>query len=328
MVSLLEAKKSVECVLMARDDVIGVGIDYTDNTIKVYVNESVGANLLPLPTNIAGYAVKIVDMPGFKPTSSKGSYRAMRFRPVVGGVSASHPEVTAGTVGAIIRDNVTGNKLFLSNNHVFANSASLTNGRANEGDPIYQPGCYDIGGCSYSNTEDVVATLYKWIPFDDSGMNIVDAALALPLDQNLASPYLLTDSSLDLIPINGVRSVSSPIKIKKYGRTTGADTGDVIDWNFTVAVDYDDGKTRNFTDQILTTARTEGGDSGSILLDENNNAVGLIFAGGQDLLGGNYGVANKIQNVLAMFGRTDVDISNGWSSADWVDPMPVFKVEQ
>ena len=322
LVTLLEAKKSIESILMARDDVIGLGIDYTDNSIKVYVNTEGNTTLPPLPTIIAGYLVKVVDMPGFRPMASR-SYRAMKFRPVVGGVSASHPDVTAGTVGAIIRDSVSGNKLFLSNNHVFANSASLTNGRANEGDPVYQPGIYDG-----ATAEDIVATLYRWIPFDDDGMNIVDAALALPVDQNIASPYLLTDSSLDLIPINGIHPVSSPIKIKKYGRTTGADTGDVVDWNFTVAVDYDDGKSRNFTDQILTTARTEGGDSGSILLDENNNAVGLIFAGGQDLFGTNYGVANKIQNVLAMFGGGDVDISDGWSSADWVDPMPVFRLEQ
>ena len=305
MVSLLEAKKSVESILMAREDVIGLGIDYTDNSINVYVNSGVGASLPPLPASIAGYPVKVVYMPGFRPMASR-SYRAMRFRPVVGGVSASHPDVTAGTVGAVIRDSVSGNKLFLSNNHVFANSSSLTNGRANEGDPIYQPGVYDG-----ATADDIVATLYKWVPFNDDGMNIVDAALALPVDQNVASPYLLTDSSLDLIPINGIHPVSSPIKIKKYGRTTGSDTGEVVDWNFTVAVDYDDGKTRNFTDQILTTARTEGGDSGSILLDENNNAVGLIFAGGQDMFGNNYGVANKIQNVLAMFGGGDVDIQTG-----------------
>lgn len=45
MVSLLEAKKSVESILMAREDVIGLGIDYTDNSINVYVNSGVGASL-------------------------------------------------------------------------------------------------------------------------------------------------------------------------------------------------------------------------------------------------------------------------------------------
>jgi len=91
-------------------------------------------------------------------------------------------------------------------------------------------------------------------------------------------------------------------------------------------VDYKDGVTRTFTDQLLVKIQTQGGDSGSLLLDENDNAVGLIFAGGQDDSGNYYGVANKIRNVLIMFGG-DVDITDGWSLSDVIDSPPVFEYE-
>ena len=169
---------------------------------------------------------------------------------------------------------------------------------------------------------DTVARLYKWIPFapgDD--LNIVDAALAMPLDQNDVSPYILINDFDDLIQVRGVRSVTSKIPVKKYSRTTDTDRGTVIDWDFTVAVDYEDGRTHNFTDQILIQIETEGGDSGSILLDEDNYAVGLVFAGGTDSSGQWFGVANKIRTVLAMFGG-DIDISEGLTETSITEPKP------
>jgi hypothetical protein len=241
----------------------------------------------------------------------------------VGGVSASHTEVTAGTIGAVIRDKVSGNKLFLSNNHVFANTTSKTNYRGRVGDAIIQPSPSD-GGTS----ADTIATLYSFIPFNDDKPNIVDAALAMPTNQNIASPYILSDDKLNVVSINGIRSVTSPIRVKKYSRTSDEDWGEVLDFNFTVAVDFDDFKTRNFVDQILVSIETRGGDSGSILLDEDNRAVGLVFAGGIDKTGRWFGVANKIRNVLAMLSDENTDISDGWSrTQSMMEPPPQFTAE-
>jgi hypothetical protein len=319
LTSLLEVKKSLSEVLLKREDVIGVGVDNDKQTIRVYVNnEDLKEELPPIPSMMSGYPIELIPVPGFMPLG----FRSSRYRPVVGGVSASHPSVTAGTIGAVITDRMSGNKLLLSNNHVFANADSVESPKASEGDPILQPGVVDGG-----DMDDVVATLYRWVPFTDKGLNLVDAALALPLDQSMASPYILMDGNNDLLQIHGIKSVTSPINVKKYGRTTGMDRGKVLDWDFDVSVDYEDGTTRNFTDQILAEIETQGGDSGSLLLDDNNNAVGLVFAGGVDKSGHWFGVANKIRNVLAMFGG-DVDISDGWVDNTKTEPKPALIIQE
>ena len=302
------------------DEVVGVGIDEPNQHLRIYVLQEYCDNCDQIPRRISGYDVDIIPLPGLETLTSEQSYRSMRFRPAVGGVSAAHTGVTAGTIGAIIRDRNTGEKLLLSNNHVFANTSSTRNGRAGVGDPILQPSSMDSG-----TTSDIIATLYTWIPFDDDGENIVDAALARPINQNDVSPYILADEELNVIPIRGMKSVLSAIPVKKYSRTSGVDYGKVLDWNFTVMVDFDDNITRKFVDQILVDLETRGGDSGSLLLDGDNNAIGLIFAGGVDKNGNWFGVANKIRNVLAMFGD-GVDISNGWSSTDYMmESPPVYE---
>ena len=322
MTTLLTAKKTIEEVFLKRPDIIGVGVNEETQTILIYINCEEHCDTESIPGTVGGYPVEIVPIGAFQPLAD-GGYRTYRFRPVVGGISAGHVSVSTGTISAVIRNKVNGEKLILSNNHIFANTSSTTNGYAHEGDLILQPGRADL--TAPATDDDVVATLYRWIPFQDTKMNLVDAALALPLNQNDVATYILASHDLDTIPVKGVASVTSAINVKKYSRTSDVDWGRVIDWNFSVGVDYKDGVTRNFTDQLLVQIQTQGGDSGSLLLDEYDNAVGLIFAGGQDDSGNYYGVANKIRNVLIMFGG-DVDISDGWSLAN-LDPIPVLEYE-
>jgi hypothetical protein len=79
-----------------------------------------------------------------------------RWRPVIpGGVSIGHFRVTAGTLGVMVRDRLTGEYLILSNNHVLANSNDST-----IGDVILQPGATDRG----INPSDVVARLERFVP--------------------------------------------------------------------------------------------------------------------------------------------------------------------
>ncbi len=48
--------------------------------------------------------------------------------------------------------------------------------------------------------------------------------------------------------------------------------------NATVDVGYGGGKVARFTDQIITTPMSAGGDSGSLILSaEDNQAVGLLI---------------------------------------------------
>ncbi len=52
-----------------------------------------------------------------------------------------------------------------------------------------------------------------------------------------------------------------------------------------------------FTDQLMAGAMSQGGDSGSAVLDNNNNLVGLLFAGSDTST-----IINRIENVFSSLG--------------------------
>lgn len=76
-----------------------------------------------------------------KPNIPKCSQKRAKFlpRPVPCGVSVGHPQITAGTLGCLVR-NAKGQLFILSNNHVLSNSNS-----AQLGEPILQPAPSDGG---------------------------------------------------------------------------------------------------------------------------------------------------------------------------------------
>jgi hypothetical protein len=52
-----------------------------------------------------------------------------------------------------------------------------------------------------------------------------------------------------------------------------------------------------FTDQLMAGAMSQGGDSGSAVLDNDNRLVGLLFAGSDTTT-----IMNRIQNVFSELG--------------------------
>lgn len=239
------------------------------------------------------------------------SIRKQRWKPIIGGISAAHKKITAGTLGGIVYDSETGEPLFLSNNHVFANASTTTRQDANAGDPIYQPSTYD-GGLE----TDKIATLERWIPFQDgiTNRNIADCAVAKPLPGTNMIDAVLGEDDKEIIQVNGIAPINNyngdlKIKVKKAGRTTGYTEGYIKDINFTTISDYGDGKIIRFVDQILVDINLDGGDSGSLLLNDQNQVIGLVFAG-TDIDGKRYAVANKIRNVTSML---NIDIPENTS---------------
>ena len=63
----------------------------------------------------------------------------------------------------------------------------------------------------------------------------------------------------------------------------------------TVDVNYGGGRVARFRDQIITTAMSAGGDSGSIISDRDNKAVGLLYAGSPVAT-----ILNQIQHVRTL----------------------------
>ncbi|MBI2853971.1 MAG: hypothetical protein HYX87_03505 [Chloroflexi bacterium] len=216
-------------------------------------------------------------------------------RPVPIGVSTGHPAITAGTIGARVRD-TSGNVYALSNNHIYANE-----NRANMGDAVIQPGTYD-GGVSPA---DNIGTLSAFEPivFSTAAGNTIDAAIALSATSMLGKS---TPPGGYGTPKSTTATATINMKVKKFGRTTGLTKGQVYAIHATVNVTYDSGVAR-FVEQIVVTPGkfSRGGDSGSLIVTDSRTSasdrlpVGLLFAGSQT-----FTVASPIDPVLARFGVT------------------------
>lgn len=237
-----------------------------------------------------------------------------RWRPVVPpGVSVGHYRVTAGTFGCLVRRG--GETFILSNNHVLADA-----NKGKIGDAILQPGPVDGGGAA-----DHVATLADFVPLDfgttpsecphleliakllnyvagafrsshrlqpvkqTAGVNRVDAALARPL-----SPDLVSGDILYIGKPTGVGTATLGTTVQKTGRTTGHTQGTITQIDATVRIEYGSHSSALFTGQLIADLMSQPGDSGSAVLDMDNRAVGLLFAGSEVVT-----VINSIDQVLA-----------------------------
>jgi hypothetical protein len=67
--------------------------------------------------------------------------------------------------------------------------------------------------------------------------------------------------------------------LQKTCRTTNFTTGQVVNVNATVDVNYGGGKVARFCRQFITTGMSAGGDSDSLVLDTEEGVAGLLFAG-------------------------------------------------
>jgi len=212
-----------------------------------------------------------------------------RVRPAMGGFSVAHYRVTAGTIGTCVYDispfpGIPPRYYILSNNHVLANSNN-----ARIGDPVLQPGPYDGG----TIPRDIIARLSRFVPIRfktprSIPLNYVDAALAEGEFHNL---------NREIYWIGYVKDVNNRPKVgdimEKTGRTTNFTTGKILAINATVDVNYGSGRVARFARQIVTTNMSAGGDSGSLVLDTKECAVGLLFAGSSSVT-----IANLIVYVL------------------------------
>jgi len=230
-----------------------------------------------LPKEMEGIKTDVIATGRIEALGITGTYR-----PTFPGASIGHPAITAGTFGCLVQDKEDHEFLILSNNHVLANSNS-----AAIGDPILQPGRYDGG----TYPAHVIAKLKKFIPLLP-GYNLVDAAVAKPLDQRLVI------ASIPWIGIpRGTAQARLGWKVQKTGRTTQYTTGKVTSTNATVLVNYGSSGTFKFKNQIMTTDMSAGGDSGSLVVDPYAMAVGLLFAGSSTV-----SIHNHISNVLMALG--------------------------
>jgi hypothetical protein len=310
--SVAQAKSAHKAMLLAKPNVVGLGTGYrtvgkrmTDELCLVTLvrRKLPRAGLDPqalVPAEVDGVPTDVLEVGDLR--SQKA--RDVAWRPAPGGVSISHYRVTAGTLGCLVRDRQTGARLILSNNHVLANS-----NQARPGDVVLQPGAIDGG----RPEEDQLASLERFVPIafsdqpgdcsiargvasianalarllgskhrfevrriDLQAANLVDAAVARPLQD-----AWVDEEILEIGRVIGSLPPQLGMAVRKSGRTTGLTRGEIQVLDTTVTIGYGDKQAR-FDGQIVTSAMSSPGDSGSLLVaGDRLAAVGLLFAGSE-----------------------------------------------
>lgn len=283
-------------IFLNKPNVVGIavgskiknGINTKEPCIQVFVSKKINKDQLSsenmINENYKGIKTDVIETGEIKSLALTS-----KIRPILFGYSISPyiPNVSmAGTAGCLVKSN--SKYCILSNNHVLANENRLPLNT-----PILQPGTYDNG----RYPSDIVAYLTKMIPIQFetptvSPLNKVDAAIA--------SIISISQFSTSIALIGKVKGIISPLinlSVKKTGRTTGLTTGKITNTNATLRVQYSNNNTALFTNQILSTAMSSAGDSGSLLLTDSNYAVGLLFAGSNSVT-----VYNPIKTVLSSLG--------------------------
>ncbi len=221
-----------------------------------------------------------------------------RARPLKIGVSVGHFKITAGTLGCFVRgldpkeDKAV---MILSNNHVLANE-----NRAKIGDAILQPGRVDGG----DDPTDKFATLSRFVRLKKTGANLVDAAVAVLAAGIEFNAKALAGLGGSLAGVGGP-FLDEGTPVGKVGRTTATTKGKVTAFELdNVYVNYDIGNLQ-FNNQVEIEGDgdnpfSQGGDSGSLIVNADRKVVALLFAGGDH--GGSNGkgltYANPIDAVL------------------------------
>lgn len=280
--------------------------------VRLYVVQKLAESLLPegaiLPSAIDGIPTDVIESPPafFLPSiphaasaavAPCSSFRRSRQRPIMAGISSAHVNVTAGTIACFCTSTREGDDAdtvyALSNNHVFADV-----NKAQIGDDLLQHSPND-GGTS----PDRFAVLQRFVPIQLGGQqpNRVDAAIGEIL------PGVQVDRQICTIGrLSGTGMAKENMQVCKHGRTTGYTEGVVFDPSIDslVGMDHSDPDiVALFQNQLRInviapfSAFGLGGDSGSLVVNrETREAVGLYNAGPP---GGQYGLANRIQDVLA-----------------------------
>lgn len=317
---------------------IGIGkLENGEHCIQIFINDA-NERMFDnppsdsIPNNYKNISVVLIAMPqaSFLSTEnyfaefSSEEYRKLireQQNVLMGGISGANSNLDGqcGTIGYFCRKKSLiprkSEVYLLSNSHVFAD---LCKGVVDEHDLIMQPS----PGESVANRPIAELTdfAHPKLENDTNEANFVDAAIAKLWKQQIHKP---------IVPMIGTvkgfvekDDVEVGETSQKFGRTTGFTKGKVFSIHLDIWVRYDrTGQSSFFKNQFLIEPDkevyekfVEKGDSGSLVVDGENFASGLIFAGANGDIeikesmneGGanivkqvnNYGVANPISEVM------------------------------
>ncbi|MCD3349455.1 serine protease [Clostridium botulinum D/C] len=280
----------------SKGNVVGVGLGYKikngfhtrEKCITVFVTRKLPPNDIPeqdlvpaiyrgIPTDIVQSGIMSIDSNILYNNFNLNNPLTKKIRPVLGGYSIGvATKKLAGTMGCLVTDNH--DNYMLSNNHILAGVNTIPLGTA-----VVQPSIVDGG----KSPKDIVGSLSVYIPLSFKDTNLVDCAIAKVLNKkNVSAKIALTKGP------KGVITPKFGQSVKKVGRTTALTTGKIVGVKTTYKVEIE-GIEMVFRNQIIADIVVEPGDSGSILLSDNDYAIGLVMTGG-----GGKSIINTISDVL------------------------------
>lgn len=189
-----------------------------------------------------------------------------------------------GTLGCFVEDS-NAKINFLSNNHVIAN---INKGKRGDEIILY----YFDEEIGRFKRKKIAGYLEKFVKLLETEPNEIDAALGIP-----ESYYELKYYS-SFRPI-GVSLAQIGTRVKKLGAVSSITKGFVYDTERTREIWIGD-IPYLFINQIVIKSNSQEpfslpGDSGSLILNEGNKVLGLLFAGSEHL---GYTFANPINNIV------------------------------
>ncbi len=266
-------------------------------TVKEKKDEFELASSDVVPKSIDGVDTIVRDFGDIKAQSESEVYKE-KTRPLKGGVSFGLQNGPSGTLGVSLESE---NKFYLlSNNHVIADTND-----AQIGSDLIQPASADSERRNYcGELERYVKIDFKENRLSKPGLfsklcqffkslfgggssnskikeselkyNQVDCALG-----ELRSCSTKINEVLKVGKIKGIRKPELGMPVRKVGRTSGVTEGQIVQMDATIEVGFSFGRKAMFEDQIITTPLSSPGDSGSVVLDEDNYLVGLLFSGSE-----------------------------------------------
>jgi hypothetical protein len=285
-----------------RGNVVGVGISdkivgrqlVGELCVKIYVRQKLPEAELDrgalLPRTVDGVPTDVEEVGRIRALQPSCTVdRRRRVSPAPCGVSVGHRDITAGTIGALARDSGAadnGRRYILSNNHVLANSNAGA-----VGDDVFQPGPLDGG----TPAQHRIGRLHRFVRLElAGGENVADAAIAE------VAPGAVLAEICSLGAIGPTVPARRNATVFKHGRTTGLTRGVVTDVDADIRVDYAEAGVGVFADQVVvrglppTSPFSQGGDSGSLIVDAERRPCALLFAGAD---GADVTFANPIRAV-------------------------------
>lgn len=189
-------------------------------------------------------------------------------RPVFGGISGAHPDVTAGTIGGPFAHN--GDLVWLTNRHIVASGTDHT-----IGEDFCQPGPAD------NSNLHVIGTVRDQGRWDADGTNYVDSGLVTPNDTSNVA-----DTVLGLGSPGESEIANFSDTYVKSGRTTNIKSALLRDRDVSTSIGY--GSFSLYYEGLIIFAPvSQGGDSGSLWArydraQDTYHPIGLHFAGSTD----------------------------------------------